>query len=115
FDCYVPNQGTAEDVERYRQAMAHNIAIVTGYAKKAHKLATIGETGYEGIKSPDYFTETIYPLIQGKGLAWILFWRNAYEEGKREHYYVPFEGHPAASDLKALVEKDDILPKLKNE
>lgn len=109
FDCYVPNQGTAEDLETYKQAMAHNIAIVTGYAKKSGKLATIGETGYEGIKNPDYFTETIYPLIQNKELAWVLFWRNAYEKDKREHYYIPYKGHPAAADLKILSEKDDIL------
>lgn len=99
FDTYVPNQGTVQDVQTYRETMERNLNTVTGFAAKRGKLATIGETGYEGIKDAQFFTRVVYPLLADKELAWVLFWRNAYESGKEGHYYVPFKGHPAAHDF----------------
>ncbi|GAA0881888.1 glycosyl hydrolase [Sphingobacterium siyangense subsp. cladoniae] len=109
FDCYVPGNGTLEDIAKYKVAMAKNISIIAEYARKSGKIPTIGETGLESIKNPSYFTEVVYPLIRGKGLAWILFWRNAYEKDKPNHYYVPYKGHPAASDFKKFANKKNIL------
>jgi len=109
FDCYVPGDGTPKDIEKYKIAMAKNIAIVTDYAARSGKIPTIGETGLEGVKDPTYFTQVVYPLVKDKGLAWILFWRNAYEKDKPNHYYVTFKGHPAAGDLKKFTKKSAVL------
>lgn len=109
FDCYVPGNGTPEDIEKYKVAMAKNIAIVTQVAHKLKKIPTIGETGFEGVKDSAYFTQVVYPLVKEKGLAWILFWRNAYEKDKQNHYYIPFKGHPAAGDLKKFSRKSDVF------
>lgn len=103
FDHYVLGDGTPEDLANYSAAMQRNIAIVANYATNSGKLAAVGETGFEGIKNPKYFTQVVYPLLKGQPIAWILFWRNAYEKDKEEHYYVPFKGHPAAKDFKRFV------------
>lgn len=109
FDCYVQGDGSLEDLEYYRETMMNNIAIVSGYGEEAAKIVTIGETGYEGVKHPRYFTEIMYPLIREASISWVLFWRNAYEQDKREHYYLPFVGHPAAEDFKDFSSRNDVL------
>lgn len=112
FDCYLQGGVTAENLAKYRMLMASNIAIVRDYAIKAGKLAIIGETGLEGVKYNRYFTEIIYPLIRNQGITWVLFWRNAYEQDKPEHFYVPYKGHSAAKDFKRFVKKKDVLMNL---
>ena len=109
FDCYVQRKDSMSDLKEYKQQMEVNIDIVISVAEKAGKIAAIGETGLEGIIDTTYFTQTIYPLIKSKPLAWVLFWRNAYEVDKREHYYLPFTGHPAALDFQNFTKKENVL------
>lgn len=106
YDSYVPGK-TTEDIEKYKAGMDRNLQIVTNYANKSGKLPTIGETGMEGIPDSTYFTEIVYPVINKYKISWILFWRNAWE--KPEHYYLPFEGHPASEDFKKFVSLENIL------
>ncbi|MCC2600759.1 glycoside hydrolase family 26 protein [Sphingobacterium sp. FBM7-1] len=110
FDCYVQRkESISDDLKTYKRQMEVNIDIVTSVAEKTRKIAAIGETGLEGVIDTTYFTQTIYPLIKSKTLAWVLFWRNAYEVDKREHYYLPFTGHAAAFDFENFTKKEDVL------
>ncbi|SHF88037.1 mannan endo-1,4-beta-mannosidase [Dysgonomonas macrotermitis] len=108
YDCYVPGKDSTA-LTTYKEAMDRNLNIVTSYAAKSGKLPTIGETGMESITDPTYFTEAVYPALQKYKVAWVLFWRNAWEADKREHFYVPFAGHPSAEDFKTFVANDSIL------
>lgn len=108
FDVYAPN-GSAEGIEHYKNEMKRNLDIITSYAAKSGKIATIGETGLEGIPVPTYFTEVVYPVISQYKISWILFWRNAWEAGKPNHFYAPYPGHPAADDFKEFVARPYIL------
>jgi len=108
YDCYVPGK-TAEDVEKYKLAMDRNLKIVTDYAAKSGKIPTIGETGMESIPDSTYFTQAVYPVISKYKIAWVLFWRNGWEKDKRDHYYIPFEGHLSAPDFMEFVGKENIL------
>lgn len=108
YDCYVPGKD-ADAIVKYKEGMNRNLKIVTEYAKKANKIPTIGETGMESISDSTYFTQVVYPIINQYKISWVLFWRNAYESNKREHFYVPYTGHPAADDFNAFVSKSDIL------
>lgn len=107
FDCYTSNE--PEALENYKKDMDFNIKVVADYANKTSKIAIVGETGMESIPNTTYFTEVVYPIISKYNISWILFWRNAWEADKPNHYYVPFKGHPAADDLVKFVEKDNIL------
>lgn len=108
FDCYAPN-GTPEGIEHYKNKMDQNLKIVTSYASKSGKIAVIGETGLESIPDSTYFTKTVYPLISQYRIGWILFWRNAWEKDKPNHFYAPFEGHPSANDFREFAAKPNIL------
>jgi mannan endo-1,4-beta-mannosidase len=108
YDCYVSGKD-AEAIARYKDAMHRNLKTVTEYAKKAHKIPTIGETGMESIPDSLYFTQTVYPVIKEYRIAWVLFWRNAWEKDKPQHFYAPFAGHSSEIDFKAFIFKSGIL------
>ncbi|MDR2954522.1 MAG: glycoside hydrolase family 26 protein [Prevotella sp.] len=108
FDCYA-NGSDSTAVARYKKALDHNLKIVTDYATKANKVPVIGETGMESIPYNAYFTDAVYSVISRYKIAWVLFWRNAWESDKPGHFYGPFAGHSSAPDFKEFVAKPDIL------
>lgn len=108
YDCYVPGKDSAS-IESYKLAMERNLNTVTSYALKSGKLPTIGETGMDSIPDTTYFTQVVHPIISKYKIAWILFWRNAWERNSTHHYYVPFKGHPAENDFKQFVDQKNIL------
>ena len=78
FDLY--HFGTDEAAtEHYMANMRRNLRIVADYAARSGKLPVMAETGMEGIPVTDYFTRVVAPVIESSGMAWILFWRNAWE------------------------------------
>lgn len=107
YDCYTTNE--KEVLEDYIKDMEFNLKVVTEHANKASKIAIIGETGMESIPNNTYFSEIVYPIISQYNISWILFWRNAWEAEKPNHYYVPFKEHPAAGDFKKFISQDNIL------
>lgn len=108
YDCYVPGKDSTAIVS-YKESMDRNLKIVTEYAMKSGKLPIIGETGMESIPDTTYFIEVVYPIISKYKIAWVLFWRNAWESGKPDHFYVPWAGHSSAPDFRIFVEKPNIL------
>ena len=108
YDCYATGSDSTA-VANYKTAMDRNLKIVTTYAKKSGKLPVIGETGMESIPYPHYFTDAVYSVINRYKIGWVLFWRNAWEADKPNHYYAPFEGHSSVPDFKEFVAKPDIL------
>lgn len=110
YDCYATGSDSTA-VANYKTAMNHNLEIITAYAQKSGKLPIIGETGMEAIPYSRYFTDAVYSVISQYQyqIGWILFWRNAWETDKPNHFYVPFEGHSSVSDFKEFVAKPDIL------
>jgi mannan endo-1,4-beta-mannosidase len=108
YDCYVPGSDSAA-VASYKAAMDRNLKIVTDYAAKSGKIPVIGETGMESIPDPTYFTQAVYPVISQYKIAWVLFWRNAWESDKPNHFYAPYAGHSSADDFKEFVSKPEIL------
>lgn len=91
--------------QQYVDNMTRNVAIIKKLGEEKNKPYAITETGYEGIKQADWFTKMLYPIVQNKGLSYMLFWRNA----NATQPYVPYVGHAAANDFKAFTDKSDIL------
>lgn len=108
YDCYVSGKDKTA-LEKYKETMHRNLKIITDYAMASGKIATIGETGMESIPVSTYFSEYVYPVITDYKIAWVLFWRNAWEPDKPEHFYAPYKGHSSADDFKSFVGKDKIL------
>lgn len=75
------------------------LKIVSDYAKKTGKLAAFTETGLESIADPNWWTETLLPVLKSEGLqlCYVLVWRN--DTQSPTHYYAPYPGHPSAPDF----------------
>ena len=69
-------------------------------AQKRGKIAAFTETGLEGIVMPQWYTEVLLPVMKRYPLAYVCVWRNANVKENPRHYYVPYEGHPAAADFR---------------
>lgn len=108
FDLYQFGDDEAA-LEAYCRNMRRNMDLVTKYAQAAGKIPTVSETGWEGIKKADYFTQVIYPLLEPYRISWILFWRNAWEGDKPGHFFLPYKGQMAAKDFKKMVSQPRIL------
>jgi mannan endo-1,4-beta-mannosidase len=114
FDCYANGERedqneekTRQQIARYKDALAHNLDIVTGYAAKSGKLPAISETGMERFPYLTYFSDAVYNTVKNYKVSYILFWRNAWE--RPSHYYLPFAGHPAAQDFLDCAGMPEIL------
>lgn len=81
----------------YAPKMDKMLAIADSVATSHNKILALTETGFEGIKDPEYFTEALMPVLGKYPVTYVVFWRNAHD--KDTHYYVPYPGHPAAPDF----------------
>jgi mannan endo-1,4-beta-mannosidase len=108
YDCYLTGIDSMA-IARYRAEMQLNLRIITAYAEAHHKIPIIGETGLESVKDTAYYTDIVYPLLKDYNISWILFWRNAWEADKSNHYYIPYKGHKAAGNFNDFVRKPRVL------
>lgn len=104
------------DVGRDRYALdtaAAKLKIVSGYARKAGKLAAFTETGLESIPDTTWWTNTLLRTMKRDDmrLAYVLVWRN--DVRSPTHYYAPYPGQVSVpnfmefyNDPYVLFEKD---------
>jgi len=75
------------------------LEILHALGRERSKLITISETGVETIPDETWFTDVVLPTLNTNDAtmkpSWILFWRN----GRPDHYYAPYPGHPSAEDF----------------
>ena len=75
------------------------LEILDALGRERSKLITISETGVETIPDETWFTNVVLPTIKTNDAtmkaSWILFWRN----GRPDHFYGPYPGHPSAGDF----------------
>jgi beta-glucosidase len=114
FDCYANGEKedqspekTKQQIERYKNALKHNLDIVTAYAKKTGKIPTIAETGMERVPYPQYFTDAVYNSVKDYKVSYVLFWRNAFN--RSNHFYVPYPGGPGEEDFRIFAGKKGII------
>jgi len=98
FDQYCfAEKGDTTAVYNYQQLLQKNAAAICAFAKKHGKAAAITETGFEGIKTDDWWTHTLQPVLDANQLAYVLVWRNAHD--KQGHFYAPYPGQQSCSDF----------------
>ena len=56
------------------------------------------ETGLEGIPDTAWWTRRLLPVIRGKGLSYVLVWRNAHD--RPTHFFGPWHGHASEPDFR---------------
>ena len=94
----------------YQQNLAATLDVLMEAAKKIGKIPALTETGCRGIASKkDWFTQTLWPVLQKYQLSYVLFWRNAWDK-PQEEAYLPGVGDGAiVEDFKALKKEKKVL------
>lgn len=108
LDCYCssPEADTVK-IAGYAAQLDKNLATVCTVAKKHHKAAALTETGYEGIKTADWWTKTLQPVLDKHPICYVLVWRNAYDNP--QHYFAPFPGQISTTDFVRFVNNKHVL------
>ena len=86
-----------EACARYMESARKHIPMICQLAKEHGKAAAVTETGYEGIKTSDWFTKTLLPAVEQYPISYLLVWRNAHDQ--KGHFYAPYPEHPSAPDF----------------
>jgi len=94
--CFAPEADTLQIAE-YVQKLDKNLGMIAKVAKDHSKAMALTETGYEGIKTENWWTETLAPVLAKHPVSYVLVWRNARE--RPTHYYAPYPGHTSMSDF----------------
>ena len=104
---YVGEDGLAAAGERFGAQVREMLATLKTLAAEHGKLTCLSETGLEGLPDPHWWTEVLYPAIQGSGISYVLTWRNAHD--KPGHFYAPWRGFENEEDFRQFAEKEDIV------
>lgn len=94
FDTYQFNK------ETYLKTLERTLPILTEIGKAHNKVIALTETGYEGLKDAQWWTQTLQPALADYPIAYVLVWRNARE--RITHFYAPYPGQESAEDFKSF-------------
>ena len=104
---YVGPDGLEAAGARFRSQVRGMLATLKTIGEEHGKLYCLSETGLEGLKDPHWWTEQLYPAIEGSGILYVLTWRNAHD--KPGHFYAPWKGFENAEDFVQFADKEDII------
>lgn len=94
FDTYQFNK------ETYLKTLERTLPILTEIGKAHNKVIALTETGYEGLKDAQWWTQTLQPALTDYPIAYVLVWRNARE--RITHFYAPYPSQESAEDFKSF-------------
>lgn len=94
--CFAPEADTLQ-IADYTQKLDKNLGMIEKVAKEHGKAMALTETGYEGIKTENWWTEALAPVLAKHPVSYVLVWRNARE--RPSHHYAPYPGHLSSSDF----------------
>lgn len=98
-----------EAQNRPLSSLANLVGMVVTLAEARGKIPAFTETGFETIPQATWWTEGLLePLKKHPNagrIAYILVWRNA----RKDHYYIPYPGHPSLDSFLAFVNDPGIL------
>jgi len=94
--CFAPEADTTQ-IADYVTKLDKNLGMVCAIAEKHHKAAALTETGYECLKTSDWWTKTLAPVLSRHPISYVLVWRNAHN--RANHFYAPYPGQLSSSDF----------------
>lgn len=96
--CYEKYQekGKRED---FIKEMQEGLAFIEEFAKAHRKIPAIAECGIKSVSEPDWWTQSLLPVLNNAHVAYLLVWRNA---GKSTEFYGPYKGHTSEKDFLEL-------------
>ena len=104
LDCYcsappVPPLPSPEgrEIKDYTERLDKNLEMVCRLAKEHGKAVALTETGFEGLRTPDWWTKALAPVLARHAVSYVLVWRNAHE--RPGHFFAPYPGQQSVSDF----------------
>ena len=104
---FVGADGLAQSSLRFTAQVKEMLGTLALLAKEHGKRYCLSETGFEGIPDPHWWTQVLYPAIQGSGIEYVLTWRNAHNIPG--HFYAPWKGFDHEEDFRQFALLEDIL------
>ncbi len=104
--CLAPAADTIQ-IANYAAQLDKDLAMVCREAKKRQKAVALTETGYEGIKTDNWWTHTLAPVLARHPISYVLVWRNAHNQ--TNHYNAPYPGQMSTSDFVRFYNSENTL------
>ncbi|GMN06788.1 glycosyl hydrolase [Croceitalea sp. MTPC5] len=82
--------------ERYIELLKDNLSLLSKIGKFKNKPFAMTEGGLNMVPVEDWWTNVLDKSVANTGIAWALFWRNAWPN----HYFGPFKGQKSSADFK---------------
>tara|TARA_B100000809_G_scaffold264125_2_gene319109 strand:+ start:10590 stop:11690 length:1101 start_codon:yes stop_codon:yes gene_type:complete len=91
------------------ESIVKKLSIVVSIAEQRGKIPAFTETGSAGINDPTWFTQKLDKVLSENNLksklSYVLLWRNQ----KKDHVYIPYEGHSALQDFIKFAKSENVL------
>ena len=94
YYCDAP-EGDTTLVARYAQQLDRQLTMLAAIGKQHGKPIAVAETGYNGIKTDDWWTHTLATVLEKHPISYVLLWSNA----SPASFFVPYPGHTSTSDF----------------
>ncbi len=94
YYCDAP-EGDTTLVANYAQQLDRQLAMLAAIGKQHGKPIAVAETGYNGIKTEDWWTHTLATVLEKHPVSYVLLWRNE----RPDYFFVPYPGHTSTSDF----------------
>ncbi len=92
--CDAP-QGDTLQAANYASLLDKQLTMLASLGRQHSKPIALTETGYNGIKTDNWWTYTLANILDKHPISYVLLWHNA----SPESYYVPYPGHHSTSDF----------------
>lgn len=96
YYCVAPDGDTTK-VSSFATQLDKNLDVVCAVAKKHQKAIALTETGYERIKTKDWWSKTLAPVLAKHPISYVLVGRNAND--RPGYYFAPYPGHQSYADF----------------
>ena len=99
-----PGEALEDARVRYIGEIQHHLGALQGIVERDGKLLAVTETGCESVPYDEWWTDVLFPAIEGFPVSYVLTWRNSQFDAR--HYFVPFPGQQSEKDFLKFFESD---------
>ncbi len=98
--CMAESEEDTASITGFANSLDKNLELACKIGKEHNKIVALTETGFEAIKTANWWTETLAPVLDKHQIAYAYVWRNAHN--RINHYYAPYPGQKSAKDFVAF-------------
>ncbi|MEM1339651.1 MAG: glycosyl hydrolase [Bacteroidota bacterium] len=91
--------------EAYLELLENNLSLLAKIGKQKNKPYAMTEGGLNQVTVDDWWTNVLDKSVADKGIAWALFWRNAWPN----HFFAPYVGQKSSEDFKKFRSLTNVL------